>query len=73
MCLLKCLVFEKECSELFFKRSYFKIKQKQKTKKKIMKKNSEYKINPWNAENIYVMESIDIYPLKRLSELILPK
>ena len=38
-----------------------------------MKKNSEYKINPWNAENIYVMESIDIYPLKRLSELILPK
>ena len=38
-----------------------------------MKKNSEYKINPWNTENIYVMESIDIYPLKRLRELILPK
>ena len=38
-----------------------------------MKKNSEYKINPSNTENIYVVESIDIYPLKRLSELILPK
>ena len=39
VCLLKYLVFEKECSELFFNKSCFKVKQKQKA----YKKNNEKK------------------------------